>query len=333
MGAERFRVLDGWRGISILLVLATHLLPIGPKMWNLNVAAGILGMALFFTLSGFLVTHFLLSRYGVMDFLIRRFFRILPLAWLYMGIVFALHPVSSDAWWAHFLFYVNYPPKPLIAETEHLWSLCVELHFYIGVAVLVSLFKKRGLFIIPVLGIAFTLLKVMYGVHYSVITHFRIDEILAGAVLALIYNGKLGNTLREFLSCANFTLILVLLLISSHPDSGFMGYFRPYLATSLIGSTLFNQDTKVAQFLHHRVLYYIATISYALYVIHPFLITTWLGSGDLLEKYAKRPLLFIVLFVSAHISTFYFEQKWIALGKRVSEKLQLGGTYEFKEKI
>src|SRR2546428_3584830 len=115
MGAERFRVLDGWRGISILLVLATHLLPVGPKMWNLNVAAGILGMALFFTLSGFLVTHFLLSRYGVMDFLIRRFFRILPLAWLYLSIVLALHPVSSDAWWAPFLLYVNYPPKPLIA--------------------------------------------------------------------------------------------------------------------------------------------------------------------------------------------------------------------------
>ena len=54
-------VLDGWRGISILLVLASHLLPLGPKGWQLNATAGPMGMALFFTLSGFLITRFLLD--------------------------------------------------------------------------------------------------------------------------------------------------------------------------------------------------------------------------------------------------------------------------------
>jgi peptidoglycan/LPS O-acetylase OafA/YrhL len=72
--------LDGWRGISILCVLAAHLLPLGPKAWQLNATAGPMGMALFFTLSGFLITHFLLNHAGVLDFLIRRFFRIVPLA-------------------------------------------------------------------------------------------------------------------------------------------------------------------------------------------------------------------------------------------------------------
>ena len=38
-------VLDGWRGISILLVLAAHLLPLGPKAWRLNETAGPMGMA------------------------------------------------------------------------------------------------------------------------------------------------------------------------------------------------------------------------------------------------------------------------------------------------
>jgi peptidoglycan/LPS O-acetylase OafA/YrhL len=316
---QRFDVLDGWRGISILLVLASHLLPLGPKAWQLNVAAGLLGMVLFFILSGFLITHFLLRRPDVLDFLIRRFFRILPLAWLYMAFVFLIYPVSSDALWAHLLFYANYPPKPLIPATDHLWSLCVEVHFYIGIAIVVGLFKKRGWMGIPVLCLAFTLLRIIYEVHFSVITHFRIDDILAGALLALVYNDKLGQTMQEYLKqCGVF--VMPLLLISCHPESGFIQYLRPYLAASLVGATLYARESFFIHILHSRILRYLATVSYALYIIHPFLMTTWLGSGEHWAKYIKRPLLFVVLFISAHLSFFYYEKKWIDFGKKLSGK-------------
>jgi peptidoglycan/LPS O-acetylase OafA/YrhL len=52
----RFPALDGWRGISILLVLGGHLFPLGPKSLNMNECIAALGMAIFFTLSGFLIT-------------------------------------------------------------------------------------------------------------------------------------------------------------------------------------------------------------------------------------------------------------------------------------
>jgi peptidoglycan/LPS O-acetylase OafA/YrhL len=331
MEKERFNVLDGWRGISILLVLAAHLLPLGPKALELNVATGLLGMAFFFILSGFLVTHFLLSRYGVVDFLIRRFFRILPLVWMYMTLMFLITPVTMDIWMSHYLFYGNYPPGTFISTTPHMWSLCVEVHFYIGVALLVGLAGRRGLLLIPLLLLFFTLLRIDQGVHYSIITHLRIDEILAGSTLALIYNDKLGVLLREALAKVRLPVVLVLLLISSHPDSGFMGYLRPYLAAMAIGATLFNQkQTFAIRLLQHRVLFYIATISFALYVIHPFLMQTWLGTGETLEKYAKRPLLLATLFILAHLSTFYYEQRWIAMGKTLSSKLKSKDVYETK---
>jgi len=84
LAAHAYPALDGWRGISILCVLAAHILPIGPKFMQLNSTFGPLGMALFFTLSGFLITNLLLRNPSVIDFLIRRFFRIIPLAWLYI---------------------------------------------------------------------------------------------------------------------------------------------------------------------------------------------------------------------------------------------------------
>jgi len=343
MEKQRFVVLDGWRGISILMVLAAHLLPLGPKVLQLNVAAGLFGMVLFFNLSGFLITHFLLHRTDVLDFLIRRLFRILPLVWLYMAFVLLVYPVfgpgsspgsslvSGETWLAHMLFYANYPPKPLIPATDHLWSICVEIHFYLGIALLVALLKKKGLMLLPFLGIGFTLLRVMNDMHFSVITHFRIDEILAGAILALIYNDKLGKGLREFFSQGSALLLLPLLVVTCLPDACFLNYLRPYVAAALIGVTLFNPQSRLVPLLSTRFLVYVASISYALYVIHMFLMTSWLGSGEGLEKYAKRPLLFLTLFFAAHLSTFYYEKRWIALGRRISEKLRRqGGSYEFK---
>jgi peptidoglycan/LPS O-acetylase OafA/YrhL len=149
------------------------------------------------------------------------------------------------------------------------------------------------------------------------VTHFRIDEILAGAVLALIYNDKLGKGLREFLATGSTFMLLLLLVLSCLPDSGFFNYLRPYAAALLIGVTLLNPQSRLVPLLSTRLLAYIAAISYALYVIHMFLMTTWLCSCTGWDKYSKRPLLFLVLFVAAHLSTFYFEKRWIALGRKI----------------
>src|SRR5262245_4445315 len=106
--AQRLAVLDGWRGISILSVLACHLLPLGPKSWQLNAAAGPFGMALLFTLSGFLITSTLLANPDWRTFLIRRGCRILPLAYLYIALAFLITGGGMDALLAHAGFFVNY---------------------------------------------------------------------------------------------------------------------------------------------------------------------------------------------------------------------------------
>jgi peptidoglycan/LPS O-acetylase OafA/YrhL len=61
---------------------------------------------------------------------------------------------------------------------------------------------------------------------------------------------------------------------------------------------------------------YIASVSYALYIWHLPLAATWLGSGDVTTKYLKRPLLLVVLFAIAHVSTFQIERRFNELAKR-----------------
>ena len=314
---SRLGVLDGWRGVSILLVLGAHLLPLGPKPWQLNYVAGAMGMAIFFTLSGFLITNFLLKHDSIVDFLIRRFFRIVPLAWLYMAIALFLMKSNAEFCFANFLFYANWPPMWLDKANGHLWSLCVEVQFYVGIAMLVAILRRQWLFLILPICIAVTMYRVANGVHMAINTYYRVDEILAGSALALIYNYRMGDAPARILARLWQLPLLFLLASSCHPDSGFLNYFRPYLAAGFVGATLFNSKTRIARAMDNRVLLYIATISYALYVVHPLLADTWLGSGEGIVKYAKRPLLFGAVFLSAHISTFHYEMRWIAFGKRL----------------
>ena len=320
-----FYVLDGWRGLSILFVLAAHLLPLGPKYLRLNEMAGPLGMCLFFTLSGFLITNFLIHKPNVYHFIVRRFFRIIPLAWLYLVIALPILGVDENTYLAHFFFYANWATQNgsqmwLATGTSHFWSLCVEMQFYIGIAFLFLLFKQRALLLIPFICLGVTAFRVYDGMHIAINTYYRIDEILVGVIVALAYNKKIGKWLPREFSHTNPYLVLVVLLISCHPESGMMNYFRPYLAATLVAITLYRPHLFLVKILHLRVLVYLASISYALYIIHPLLAHTWLGSGDVIEKYAKRPLLFAILFVLAHLSTFYYEKYWITLAKKITAK-------------
>lgn len=317
--STRYGALDGWRGISILCVLGAHMLPLGPKSLLLNDMFGTLGMCIFFTLSGFLITTTLISRPSIRDFIIRRFFRIIPLAWLFLLLVLPMVKAKWDAYPAHFLFYANWPPFWLTEMTAHFWSLCAEMQFYIGIAIIVGLLGKRGLMLIPAICLAVTLGRIYNGVLISIETYYRIDEILVGSCLALIYQEKLGPVLPKFLLSVNSYLLFGLLLISCHSTTGPANYLRPYLAASLVGSTLYQQDTKLSHVLKNSVLAYIAEISYALYVIHPLSMYGWLGSGDKIVIYAKRPLAFLITFALSHLSTFYYEKRWIALAKSLTK--------------
>jgi peptidoglycan/LPS O-acetylase OafA/YrhL len=287
-------VLDGWRGLSILVVLFAHMLPLGPKAWRMNESFGLLGMAIFFTLSGFLIVSTLLHRANVAQFLIRRFCRIVPLAWVLLALALVLSPTVTgevtpwQTYVLHFLFVVNLIPTELTSLTAHYWSLCMEMQFYGAIALLVLLFRQRGLMLLPMFLLLTTAFCLKSQVHTSVLTYYRIGEILSGGCLAF--------------------------------DA--LNYLRPYLAAALVGSTIAQPQASLQPLLHNRQLAYVATISYALYLIHPLSMYGPMSSGSTLIKYAKRPLAFALSFGFAHLSTNY-EKFWIDLGKRWSNKVAL----------
>lgn len=132
-----FRGLDGLRGVSILLVIFSHVAKLFPGGNNYF---GKIGVYIFFVISGFLITTLLLKerlKYGKISlkgFYLRRVFRILPVVFLYLivlallNIIYNLN-ISGTSFLASFFFVRN-----LIAGdiyTDHFWSLAIEEQFYL----------------------------------------------------------------------------------------------------------------------------------------------------------------------------------------------------------
>ena len=145
VSSERLPILDGLRAISILLVLACHMLPLGPKSLQLNETAGAMGMSLFFALSGFLITSGLKRNANISEFLVRRLAKIIPLAYAYIILVFVFITFNPAALFWTAVFAVNYVEKYLNSYNSHFWSLCVEVQFYFAIALAVLLAGRKGL--------------------------------------------------------------------------------------------------------------------------------------------------------------------------------------------
>jgi peptidoglycan/LPS O-acetylase OafA/YrhL len=324
---QRLSVLDGWRGVSIISVLACHLLPLGPKAWNLNPTAGPFGMAIFFTLSGFLITTNLLHNPSVKSFFIRRACRILPLAYLFVLVTVLIW--QRKGWnyaLAYGTFSINYLTQYVTTVTSPLWSLCVEVHFYIAVGLLVALAGKRGLLLLPIAALIVTGLRIWTGTSIANVTHLRVDEILAGATVALIHANPAMAGFRARFARVPAIVLLAVFVICCHPATGPLNYLRPYAAAMLVAGTLW-QGSWLATLMRSRVLKYVAEVSFALYVIHPINRIGWFAQGGKIELYLlKRPIGLALTFLLAHLSTFHYEKWWIERGKRWAKRAEHSKT-------
>lgn len=140
--ANRIDWLDGWRGAALACVLASHFG--GPYF------LGRFGVDAFFVLSGLLMAKVLCEdRQALGPFFVRRIARILPALYAYIAAVFAIEaiwrapsPPAEIA--ATLLFLRTYLPSDsdhwiTQLPLAHLWSLSVEEHTYVLLALTATL--------------------------------------------------------------------------------------------------------------------------------------------------------------------------------------------------
>ncbi|HYJ68746.1 MAG TPA: acyltransferase family protein [Nocardioidaceae bacterium] len=217
--------LDGLRALAVIAVLGYHFAI--PQM-----SGGLLGVSIFFTLSGFLITSILVStweRTGSLE--LRRFWlhrarRLLPALVVVLVVVLAVTVITdagslSKRWGeaVSAIFYVNNwatiagdgsyfdnfaGPQPL----EHLWSLAIEEQFYLVWPLLLLLLVRRlsGRLVdvakvtIGLAAASFVLMAILAqpaldNTRAYEGTDTRAGELLVGAALALVYRPSRVRTL------------------------------------------------------------------------------------------------------------------------------------------
>jgi peptidoglycan/LPS O-acetylase OafA/YrhL len=166
--------LDGWRGLAIVFLLIGHFFPVA------GINFGAVGVALFFVLSGFLMSRILfIDKVPLAVFYRRRIARILPsvavfvlvvaLAWLLTG-----RKVSTFELLAAATFTNNYfvSPGPWTMPLGHIWSLSVEEHAYILLSLLALACRARKTSGVAALGTVSGMAAVL-AVTYWIVYHRR----------------------------------------------------------------------------------------------------------------------------------------------------------------
>ncbi|UHD16768.1 acyltransferase family protein [Thiocapsa bogorovii] len=177
---DRNRALDGIRGLAILWVFAFHAnaLLVGgtadaPMGWGQSLAEkGMLGVQLFFVLSGFLLVHPWITAAAsgapypsTGHFFARRARRIFPTYWLHLALLIGLilpilrgsfavlgSEIGQTNLWLHIplLHFLHPGSSSSLGLNMALWSLSIEAQFYLLLPLLAPLFvRNRVLIALP----------------------------------------------------------------------------------------------------------------------------------------------------------------------------------------
>jgi peptidoglycan/LPS O-acetylase OafA/YrhL len=314
--SRRIPELDGLRGAAIGMVvivhyvwfalldhpsiLLGHLFSLSRPLWS--------AVDLFFVLSGFLIGGNLLdardSPNYFSTFYIRRFCRVLPIYFLFIGLLwlgyrFVYRPVGAPLdvlfaarlpWYSYLSFAqnlwmakLNSIGPPILAIT---WAFAVEVQFYLLVPAIIRLVRRSALPYIFITGIAIApvvRLFIMYKFPANlwatyVLLPCRMDSLFFGLFCAYrlrepgVWDWLIKK--RKVLWMALLAMLAGVLILNTGAgpfafwwETVGYGWVSMFYSTVLI-LAITNSQSLLSRTLRSRVLTGLGTISYGLYLFH-----------------------------------------------------------------
>jgi peptidoglycan/LPS O-acetylase OafA/YrhL len=289
--------LDGLRAVAVIFVILGHceatVLDRVPLLYL--VRDGILGVNMFFVISGFLITYLLLkeqNRGGGIDakqFYVRRAFRIFPPFYFFLFVVTILKigHVYNFTWpslVSAATYTWNYNPHADGWILGHTWSLSLEEQFYLLWPTCLIFFSRRsclklalGLIVLSPFSrlITYALYPALRG-RIIMMLHTHIDAIMVGCVIALALEMHLMRKLFARLSRPGWAVpsAIYLFIVAPLLEKRFRGSYELPIGMTLTslccGIILIyavkNPESSLGRLLNLPWLRHIGVISYSLYL-------------------------------------------------------------------
>jgi peptidoglycan/LPS O-acetylase OafA/YrhL len=344
---ERVDALDGWRTVSVALVIASHLLTYS----NIRITGsdvlynqfylptlsemGALGVNIFFVISGFVIYRNLMieriesNRVSISGFYARRAVRIMPPLIFYVGVIDLLSIAGVvDYGSIHSLKALTFTCN--IAHSGcggwlggHTWSLSVEEQFYLIIPLLFGTGLVRGIGNSGILlGFSIlTIASIATWIGQATVSNFVINFLPIGIGVALAANEKpvkrLVSLMKPYL---NGIFIVGIFAAARFSDSDYhiVGIFiESIFIAGLLMNTAFGAS-QLKRWLSVAAMVNIGRASYGIYLWQQLATYPFVGAG--------------VLFYTLSISTCVFlsvlsfrlaESPLIHFGRKLSRRVDV----------
>jgi peptidoglycan/LPS O-acetylase OafA/YrhL len=339
---KRIAALDGWRAISIALVLIGHLVNYrwgigGPKVAVFAAYSAQLGVKVFFVISGYLITTLSLKEEASAGglhaggFYLRRAFRILPAFFVYLLAIAAISlpglidqaPTGIQRAAA---FSCDIPGRDCGWFANHTWSLAYEQQFYLlfPLIFMAPLGMRRQWVLgvhLAVVAAPFAALAVGGAAHDALVFSAGFSSITMGVLLALLVQrlrhavGRPGPLALALAAFAASVLVVGLnvLHLPYVVRAAVDGVLMPPAVAWLIYASAHSEGF-FTRLLDARPVRYIGAISYSLYLWQQ------LFTGPA-ARYADVTWFVPLLALPAAALSYHFiEQPFIRWGRALSHR-------------
>lgn len=326
------------RGIAVLYVVLFHL---GIQ----SIKSGFLGVDVFFIISGFLMA-ILYKNGDVKDFFVRRAKRLLPAYYVVIlstllisffvntpnetnqvvsQAIFGSTFLSNVGFWLQNSYFSKAEFNPLL----HLWSLGVEIQFYLIVPILSYVFHKIRFSLIFILFSSMVLCFVMLTISPKTsffMMPLRVWEFLLGYGCALYFTKNGDVKLSRFTWLGGIGMLLILLIPFLNVDGSALNvvYGHPGLISLLVSVAtcivlVFGLPSIVERSIIAQTLVKLGKYSYSVYLVHFPVIVLYLSepfSGTVLNISSIRDwgIIFTLIVVLSILLHKFIETRKFHIG-------------------
>ena len=335
----RLAVLDGWRAVSVSIVIISHLALYSSIAVDSNFRFtnpwGNFGVQIFFVISGFVICRGFIreqmnyGRISLAAFYIRRFFRIIPPLWAYLAVILLLS----------FFGLVQYDNSYLISNLSfvcnlasaacggwvatHLWSLSVEEQFYLCFPLLFIRFGPSGRHLLGVGGVVLPIVVLgATALHFIGVSSFLANFLFINiGVVCAQYESEICRICTRLSRSTPLVCFILLICLVSVLGPDRISTLASRLAvpplTALMLMSSISSQSALSRILNSPLLVSLGRVSYGLYLWQQLATNAFVGAGAM----------FYVVSMSACLGVVYFSYYWmesplIRYGAKLSRRLQ-----------